>query len=68
MTSEKIAERGSLNLLKDPNGTLLVQLRDQQRRVDTLSTAARWFSVDGVKLNGSQVGTVKAWVEEFGND
>ena len=62
-TTALIEERGSLQLLQE-NGVLLVRLRDAPRHVDTLSTARRWHSVDGVRLNGSQAMTVKAWAEE----
>lgn len=61
-TTALVDQRGSLNLLQE-NGSLLVQLRDAPHHVDTLSTARRWHSVDGVRLNGSQAMTVKQWTE-----
>ena len=63
MTTHLIDQIGSLNLLKDHSGVLLVQLRDTPHHVDSLSTARRWNSIDGVSLNGSQVVTVKGWFE-----
>ena len=62
-TTALVDTKGSLNLLQE-NGVLLVQLRDQPHRVDTLSTARGYFNVDGVRLNGSQAVTVKQWFEE----
>jgi len=64
-TTALVDQRGSLNLLQE-NGVLLVQLRDAPHHVDTLSTARRWHHVAGVRLNGSQAVTVKAWMEVHG--
>ena len=58
-----IDERGSLQLIRS-NGSLLVRLRDQPETTDTLSTCQHYMTINGQRLNGSQVQTVKAWWAE----
>lgn len=65
-TTALVDQRGSLNLIQE-NGVLLVQLRDTPDKVDTLRKARDWFTVDGVRLNGSQAYTVKIWSEAYKN-
>ena len=58
-----IEERGSLILYRNLAGSLMVKLRDDYRTCETLSTARQWFTIGNVKLNGSQVGTVRTWFD-----
>ena len=67
-----IAQRGSLNLIEDREAArddraarFSVQLRDTPHLIGPLSTARDWFEIDGVRLNGSQAATVRAWAEAY---
>jgi len=64
MITHLIDRQGSLILLRDHRGTLLVQLRDAPHHVDTLSTAYSTKHVNGITLNGSQAVTVTNWFKE----
>lgn len=62
-----IAEQGSLILKFYRDGwtaNYIVEDRNTGKR-GVLSHAAAWFDLDGQKLNGSQVQTVKKWFEEY---
>lgn len=66
----EIDERGSLCLFHDPGDDqnpeqFWVQFRDQPHISGSLTVAREFFEVGGVRLNGSQAVTVKAWYEEY---
>jgi hypothetical protein len=71
---KEIDERGSLMLChlegneREPE-TYLVALSDNASMTASLQVAAEWFELSGsgrtMRLNGSQVQTVRAWGDEY---
>lgn len=72
VTKEIITERGSLVLSRDEHNIWVefADWYDPRENKGTLDYVSKWFEIldgrgEGIRLNGSQVQTVKQWAKEF---